>query len=61
MANPAPFSLLDFSLHWGLICCCPQLFVGDSLWPSDVEDVSEASVGKSLKFVGAGLGHSPRF
>ena len=61
MANPAPFPLLDFCLHWGLICSCPQLFIGDSLWPSDVEDVSEASVDECLNLVGAGLDHSPRF
>ena len=61
MANPAPLSLLDLGLHWGLVCSVPQLFVGDSLWPSDVENVSETSVGECLEFVGAGLGHPPRF
>lgn len=61
MACPALFTLLDFELHWGLVCSRPEPLIGDSVWPSNIEKVSETSVDESLELVCVGRGHVPRF
>jgi hypothetical protein len=39
-----PFSLVQFFLNWGLDGLLPELFVGNLLRPSDVEDAPETVV-----------------
>jgi hypothetical protein len=41
----------QFFLNWGLVGLLPELFVGNLLRPSDVEDVPETVVNEHLEFV----------
>ena len=59
MAEPAPFPLLDGHLYFFLACTCPEIFISDPVFPSDVEDVSEALVHKGLESVYRSPGCSP--
>ena len=52
MADPSPLSFLDLLLDGGLPCSVPEVFVGDHLWPFDIEDVAKASVDERLQLVG---------
>ena len=49
MADPPPFPFSD--LNGALTSLVPEVCVGNDFWPSDVDDVSEASVDKGLQFV----------
>ena len=48
---PPPFSPFQFFLNWGLVGLLPELFVGNLLRPSDVEDAPETVVNEYLEFV----------
>jgi hypothetical protein len=43
VADPSLFSFLDLLLNEDLPSSPPQVLVGNHLWPSDVEDIAEAS------------------
>ena len=59
MANPFPLSLFDGSGDWFLSSPLPEILVGNSVWPSDSEDVAEASVDKHLQFMVERFGAFP--
>ena len=48
---PPPFSPFYFFLNWGLVGLLLELFVGNLLRPSDVEDTPETVVNEYLEFV----------
>ncbi len=58
MSNPLPLSLLHILSDGVQLCSVPQIGVGYLVGPSDVQDVSLASVDDSLQFVSDGDGHS---
>ena len=58
-STPFPFSDLHF--NWVLTSLVPEVGVGNDVSPSDVDDVSEASVDKGLQLVGVCLCSSPCF
>ena len=60
MTNPSPFPLPDLLLDGYLPSSLPEVLVGSHLWPSDVEDVAEASVDEGLQPVGVCLRGAPR-
>ena len=49
-STPFPFSDLHF--NGVLTSLVPEVGVGNDVWPSDVDDVSEPSVDKGLQLVG---------
>ena len=55
MADPSPFPFLDLLLDGDLPSSLPEVLVGNHLWPSDVKDVTVASVDKGLQLVGVCL------
>ena len=59
MADPSPFSFLDLLFDGNLPSSLPEVLVGDHLWPSDFEDVAEASVDEGLQLVGVNLCGTP--
>ena len=61
MANPPPFPFSDLHFNGALTSLVLEVSVGNDVWPSDVDDVSEASVDKGLQLVDFGLGISPCF
>ena len=44
MADPPPFPFSDLHFNGTLTSLVPKVVVGNDVWPSDVDDVSEASV-----------------
>ena len=52
MAGPPPFPFSDLHFNGALISLVPEVSVGNDVWPSDVDDVSEASADKGLQLVG---------
>jgi hypothetical protein len=48
---PPPFSPFQFFLNWGLVGLLPELFIGNFLRPSDVEDAPKTVVNEYLGFV----------
>ena len=61
MANSFLLPLLDLPFYWWLIYCLPQIFVGDVIRPSDVNDAPQTLVDKDLEFVQEALCCSPGF
>ena len=51
MADPPPFPFCDLQFNGVLTSLVPEVCVGNDVWPSDVDDVSEASVDKGLQLV----------
>ena len=51
MADPPPFPFCDLQFNGALTSLVPEVCVGNDFWPSDVDDVSEASVDKGLQLV----------
>ena len=51
MANPRPFPFTDLHLNRALTSLVPEVGVGNDVWPSDVDDVSEASVDEDLQLM----------
>ena len=51
MADPPPFPFSDLHFNGALTSLVPEVVVGNDVWPSDVDDVSEASVDKGLQLV----------
>ena len=49
-STPLPF--FDLHFNGALTSLVPEVGVGNDVWPSDVDDVSEASVDKGLQLVG---------
>jgi hypothetical protein len=56
---PPPFSPFYFFLNWGLVGLLLELFVGNLLRPSDVEDTPETVVNEYLEFVRSRLLYLP--
>ena len=52
MVDPLPFPFSDLHFNGALTSLVPEVGVGNVVWPSDGNDVSEASVDKSLQLVG---------
>ena len=44
---------------WSLVCLAPQVFIGDSVGPSDAKDPSQACVDEDLQLVLQPFGESP--
>ena len=61
MANPPPFPFSDLHFNGALTSLVQEVVVGNDVWPSDADDVSDASVDKSLQLVDVSLGSSPCF
>ena len=59
MADPSPFPFLDLLFDGDLSGSLPEVLVGDHVWPSDVEDVAEASVDEGLQLVAVSLCGAP--
>ena len=52
MADLPPFPFSDLHFSGALTTLVPEVGVRNDVWPSDVDDVSEASVDKGLQLVG---------
>ena len=48
---PTPLPLSDLLVDGRLVCSFQKVDIGYFLWPSDVEDVAQASVDEGLEFV----------
>ena len=51
MADPPPFPFTDLHFNRALTSLVPEVSVGNDVWPSDVDDVSEASVDEGLQLM----------
>ena len=51
MADPLSFPFSDLHFNGALTSLVSEVVVGNDVWSSDVDDVSEASVDKGLQFV----------
>ena len=52
MVDPPPLPFFDFHFNGDLTSLVPEVGVGNDVWPSDVNYVSEASGDKGLQLVG---------
>lgn len=60
MSYPIPLSCLDGVPYWSLVCPVPQVFIGDSVGPSDAKDpLSQACVDEDLQLVLQPFGECP--
>lgn len=51
MADPPPLLFFDLHFNGALTSLVPEVVVGNDVWPSHVDDVSEATVDKGLQLV----------
>ena len=51
MADPPPFPFTDLHFNRALTSLALEVDVGNDVWPSDVDDVSEASVDEGLQLM----------
>ena len=51
MADPPPFPFTDLHFNGALTSLVPEVGVGNDVWPSDVDDVSDASVDEGLQLM----------
>ncbi|KAH3712210.1 hypothetical protein DPMN_071893 [Dreissena polymorpha] len=51
MANPFPLHLFNGGGDWFLSRPLPEIQAGNSVWPSDLKDVTDAYVDEHLQFV----------
>ena len=51
MADPPPFPFIDLHFNRALTTLVPEVGVGSVVWPSDVDDVSEASVDEGVQLM----------
>ena len=51
MADPPLFPFTDLHFNRALTSLVPEVGVGNDVWPSDVDDVSEASVDEGLQLM----------
>ena len=59
MSYPIPLSCADGVPDWSLVCPAPQVFIGDSVGPSDAKEPSHACVDEDLQLVLQPFGESP--
>ncbi|KAH3752603.1 hypothetical protein DPMN_187224 [Dreissena polymorpha] len=50
VANQPSTSLNNVFLNWLLLCSSPHFFVGDLVWPADLENLDKAGVDEDLTF-----------
>ena len=49
MTDPPPFPFSDLHFNRALTSLVPEVVVAHDVWPSDVDDISEASINKGLQ------------
>ena len=57
--NPSPSRLSNFFFDRILLCCTPEVFISNSVWPIDLQIVPKAMIYECLLGLHGVFGHSP--